>query len=196
MNLKLPISYCTAKKMLLELLANDHLRNDKEIIKLLNDMLQPNNIEEECLQHSRIIIDSNCHIFLPEYNSKEIKMPYLSKTVYLFFLLYQEGVEFKSLYNHQEDLVHIYQIVSQEKNIETSKIHKTIGNLVEPLNNRIYEICSIIRKNLAKVVPSNKLTDYTIIGKWGGAHLIPLDRSLVIIENKDLKQLKIEKKNM
>lgn len=188
-DMKLWISYPTAKEMLKELLTDDCLLKDKEIIELLNGALEKNKNLDKHPSYSRIIVDEQCRIFMPEYSHKEIRMPYLPKTVYLFFLLFETGSEFKSLYTYKEELYQIYQIVSKEKNMEAEKLRRSLENLVEPLNNRIYEICSLIRKNLACIVPEELLDEYAITGKWGGLHQIRIERSFVKIHENVLDAL-------
>lgn len=189
---KLSISYHTAKRILLELLENNDFSTDEDILKILGSVVQKeinnetNNDKEEM---SRIIIDKNGHIFLPDYSPMEVKMPYLPKTVFLFFLIHKEGVEFKSMYNYMHELYEIYQIVALEKNTEAGKIRRSLENLVEPVNNRIYETCSIIRRSLANVIPESLMEIYCITGKRGEKHRIGIDSSLIEIENTKLKEM-------
>lgn len=183
---KISISSPTAKYLLRELLADDYLLNDREILELLDSALKKNKNSKTKPVYSKIVIDEHCRIFMPEYSHKEIKMPYLPKTVYIFFLLFESGSEFKNLYNYMEQLYHIYQVVSKEKNLESEKLKRSLENLVEPLNNRIYEICSLIRRELAGIVPEELLDEYTITGKWGGLHQVRLERSYVHIHDKIL----------
>lgn len=193
MNEKLNISYYTAKKILMELLANDHLLKDEEVKKLLKKMASKNDEKNGCLpQSTPIIIDTQCRLFFPMYSDKEVKMSYLPKTVYIFFLLHHSGVEFKNLDNYLKELYQIYQIVSEEKNIEAGKIKKSLNNLVEPGNNRIYEICSVVRKTLSEILPAELVTQYAITGKWGGLHRIKAKRSLLEIRHEKLKQITFE----
>lgn len=193
MNEKVNISYYTAKKMLMELLANDYLLKDEEVKKLLKKMASKNDEKNGCLpQSTPIIIDTQCRLFFPMYSDKEVKMSYLPKTVYIFFLLHHSGVEFKNLDNYLKELYQIYQIVSEEKNIEAGKIKKSLNNLVEPGNNRIYEICSIVRKTLSEILPAELVTQYAITGKWGGLHRIKAKRSLLEIRHEKLKQITFE----
>lgn len=193
MNEKVNISYYTAKKMLMELLANDYLLKDEEVKKLLKEMASKNDEKNGCLpQSTPIIIDTQCRLFFPMYSDKEVKMSYLPKTVYIFFLLHHSGVEFKNLDNYLKELYQIYQIVSEEKNIEAGKIKKSLNNLVEPGNNRIYEICSIVRKTLSEILPAELVTQYAITGKWGGLHRIKAKRSLLEIRHEKLKQITFE----
>lgn len=174
----------------MELLSNDELLEDEEIKKMLKDMALLNEKENTCLPvNTPVIIDTQCRIFLPLYSKEEIKMSYLPKTVYIFFLLQKTGVEFKNLDCYLTELYQIYQIVSEERNIEAAKIKKSLNNLAVPGNNRIYEICSIVRKTLAEILPVELISQYAITGKWGGTHKIELDRSLVRIEHKRLKHI-------
>ena len=193
MNEKVNISYYTAKKMLMELLANDYLLKDEEVKKLLKKMASKNDEKNGCLpQSTPIIIDTQCRLFFPMYSDKEVKMSYLPKTVYIFFLLHHSGVEFKNLDNYLKELYQIYQIVSEEKNIEAGKIKKSLNNLVEPGNNRIYEICSVVRKTLSEILPTELVAQYAITGKWGGLHRIEAKRSLLEIKHERLKHITFE----
>lgn len=193
MNEKLHISYYTAKKILMELLANEHLLKDEEVKKLLKKMALQNDEMNGCLpQSTPIIIDTQCRLFFPMYSDKEVKMSYLPKTVYIFFLLHHSGVEFKNLDNYLKELYQIYQIVSEEKNIEAGKIKKSLNNLVEPGNNRIYEICSVVRKTLSEILPTELVAQYAITGKWGGLHRIEAKRSLLEIKHERLKHITFE----
>lgn len=191
MNRKLSISYYTAKEMLMELLTNNKLLEDEEIRVMLKDMaLQDNKKEDKCSSiNTPIIIDTQCRLFFPTYSDKEVKMSYLPKTVYIFFLLHHTGVEFRNLDHYIKELYQIYQIVSEEKNIEARKIKRSLENLVSPGNNRIYEICSVVRRTLSEVLPTELVTQYAITGKWGGLHKIKAERSYLEIKHKKLKQI-------
>ena len=152
MSEKLSISYHTAKRILLELLEDNDFSTDEDILKILGSVVQKETREPE-YSLSRIIIDKEGRVFLPDYSSMEIRMPYLPKTVFIFFLIHDEGIEFKSMYNYVHELYEIYQVVALEKNTEANKIKRSLDNLVEPVNNRIYETCSIIRRNFSVVIP-------------------------------------------
>lgn len=190
MDRKLTISYYTAKEMLMELLANNKLLEDEEIKVMLKDMaLQKNEEDRNSSMNTPIIIDTECRLFFPMYSDKEVKMSYLPKTVYIFFLLHHTGVEFKNLDHYLKELYQIYQIVSEEKNIEARKIKRSLENLVSPRSNRIYEICSVVRRTLSEILPRELVTQYAITGKWGGVHKIKAERSYLEIRHKKLKQI-------
>lgn len=190
MDRKLTISYYTAKEMLMELLANNKLLEDEEIKVMLKDMaLQKNEEDRNSSMNTPIIIDTECRLFFPMYSDKEVKMSYLPKTVYIFFLLHHTGVEFKNLDHYLKELYQIYQIVSEEKNTEARKIKRSLENLVSPGSNRIYEICSVVRRTLSEILPRELVTQYAITGKWGGVHKIKAERSYLEIRHKKLKQI-------
>lgn len=176
--------------MLMELLANNKLLEDEEIKVMLKDMaLQKNEEDRNSSMNTPIIIDTECRLFFPMYSDKEVKMSYLPKTVYIFFLLHHTGVEFKNLDHYLKELYQIYQIVSEEKNIEARKIKRSLENLVSPGSNRIYEICSVVRRTLSEILPRELVTQYAITGKWGGVHKIKAERSYLEIRHKKLKQI-------
>ena len=167
-------------------------------MKILGSVVQKetNDASNDKEKISRIVIDKEGRIFLPEYSSVEVKMPYLPKTVFIFFLIHEEGLEFKSMYNYVQELYEIYQIVALEKNTEAGKIRRSLENLVEPVNNRIYEICSIIRRTLSVVVPASLMEVYCITGKRGEKHRIPIERVFVDVKNEKLREMFVTKNVM
>lgn len=191
MNDKLSISYHTAKNIILELLENTDFSTDEDIKKALCAITQNaiNDSDGTIKRVSRLIVDEWGKIYLPDYSAEEIKMPYLPKTVFLFFLVHQEGVEFKSMYNYIQELYEIYQIAILDKNTEASKLRQSIEDLVEPVNNRIYETCSIVKKSLSMIVPISMMEHYCIVGKRGEKHKIQIDRQLIDIRNEKLKEI-------
>lgn len=190
MNENIYISYNTAKRFLLDLLENNDFSKDKDIIKVISSVMRKESAS--CIAKrdlSRIIIDKNCQVFLSDYSSHEIKMPHPPKTVFLFFLFHAEGVEFKSMHKHISELYGIYQVVALDKYVEAIKIRRSIKNWVEPTNNRIYEVCSIIRKALSVIAQSELLEQYCIVGKRGKLHQVLVNRELMCIENEKLRYI-------
>lgn len=185
---KIYISYETAKDFLLDVLKNNDFSEDEDVRQLLDTVAGSRKNKMSSVVLSRILIDKSGRIFLPEYSKEEIKMPYLPKTVFIFFLFYPEGHYFKRLCDFQTELCHIYEIVAFDKNTDALRIRKCIENLVKPINNRIYETCSIIRKTLLQVVPAEVVEQYCIVGKRGSRHQVNVHRSLVTIENEELKK--------
>lgn len=180
--------YEVAKRLLLGILQNDVFWTDEDVLKLLNRIINIRKGELKSVGLSRIKIDEKNRIYLPEYSMKEISMSYLPKTLFLFFLFHPEGQCFKQLCDFKQELYLIYQIIAVERNMDAFRMKKSIDNLTEPLSNTIHEIRSIIRKALLEVVPKEALEQYWITGKRGEKYSITLHRSLVCIENEELKK--------
>lgn len=185
---KVSVSYETAKNILLDILQNNDFSADEDISRLVNSFMSNQKVGVEAVRLSRIKIDERNRIYFPEYSMEEVKMSYLPKTLFIFFLFHPDGYCFRHLCDFKQDLSRIYQIIAIDKNVDAFRIRKSIDNLTEPLNNRVYEACSIIRRTLSTVVPQEALEHYCIIGKRGEAHRVKLQRSLVCIENEELKK--------
>lgn len=180
--------YEAAKHILLEILQNDVFWTDKDILKLLNRIINLRKVDMKSVGLSRIKIDEKNRIYFPEYSMKEIRMSYLPKTLFIFFLFHPEGQCFKQLCDFKQELYRIYQIIAVEKNMDAFRMKKSIDNLTEPLSNSIHEVRSVIRKTLSEVIPQEALEQYCIIGKRGEKYSVSLHRSLVCVENEELKK--------
>ncbi|MDL2299585.1 hypothetical protein LJC21_02630 [Bacteroides sp. OttesenSCG-928-E20] len=190
MTKKIAISYSLAKRILIELLKHKEFHQDEDIVgnpdyqSIRTKIISPSDPSP-----SKIIIDKQGRIFLPDYTSKEICMPYSAKTIFIFFLFIEEGIEFKNLYKYQHDLYKIYQEISISKNMEANKIRASINSLINISNNRIYEVCSIIRKTLRETIGTELGDKYCITGKRGGLRNICIAGDLLFVENEKLKQI-------
>lgn len=186
---KVYITYDTAKEFLLDLIEHNDFSTDKEIMKALSGVVSKETSGKYVESLSKVVVDKSGRIYLPGYCVEEVKMPSLPKTVFLFFLLHPEGIYFKHLSDCRDELSRIYQIVTTDKNMDAIKMKRCIENLVEPINNRIYEACSIIRKRLSEVVHPEYLEHYCVVGKRGNKHSVRIHRSLVCVEHEGLKRI-------
>lgn len=185
MNSKINISYQVLRDLLLEILRNYDFSKDKEANNLMkaivaNDMDKP---------YSKIVVDRECRIFLPNFSSKEIKLSPLPKALYLLFLSNKDGYYYKLLEECQEDFIAIYQIV---RGTDIFKARKTIESLVNPTpksENRIYENCRLVREELKRVVPRELYEEYSLTGEKGKRYRISLNREQVCIEHEKLNEL-------
>lgn len=191
-HMKAHILSCTAKQMLLDLLKNDILLEDKDIMSKLEEIVSIQKGKEKVPvpAFSPVVIDVDCNILFPVFSAFPVKMQYLWKTIYLFLLLRKEGVNFNRLSYYKDDLYCIYQLVSKEKNMDAQKLNKTLDRLSLKGSNVPHEICSRIRGILRKVVPEEIFSDYDIVVQKGGVHIVQLDRSLVLIKNEELAALR------
>lgn len=134
---------------------------------------------------SPLMITEDFRIILPDYNNMEIPMPTLSKTLYFFYLNHPEGVLFKELRDHKEELYEIYGMVSLREDVE--KMKHSIEDIVDSTKNSVNEKCSRIRAAFISKFNDNLAHNYYITGNAGEPKKITLDRLLIIDNSKVLK---------
>lgn len=133
-------------------------------------------------QLSRLLITEDFRILLPDYNNVEIKLTPLAKSVYFLFLTHSEGILFKDLSDHREELLHIYKLLTQREKDEN--IHRSVNDLVNPFSNSINEKCARIRGAFLGKLDFRHAKSYIIAGKRGEAKKIALPRHLVVWNSK------------
>ena len=188
MGKKVQISYDVVRLFIKDLLANNQFTCDDEIVTMLR-YANTSNAEGYVSTYEnahKLIVNCEMRILLSAQTEVEVKMPLLSKALFLFFLIHPEGVEFKGLHQYYEELLYLYQLVAKDKNLEKGRMQQALSNLVEPVNNRIYEACSIIRKSLLKVVDAHRADEYCITGSRGGVHRIRMNRKHLVVEHEEL----------
>ena len=126
---------------------------------------------------SRLVVDNDYRIFLPDYNNTEITMQPLPKAVFFLFLLHPEGIQFKQLNNYFPELLEIYKRVGNRE-IEEN-ILNSIGDITDPTKNSINEKCSRIRESFLKHFDTAYAQYYYITGKRGEPKKITLPRELI-----------------
>ena len=141
---------------------------------LLRDLIE----EQPTL--SRLVIDKDFRIFLPDYNNMEIIMSPLPKAVYLLFLKHPEGIVFKQLHDYYPELLDIYKRISNR--VVEKKILKSINDITDPTKNSINEKCTRIREAFLKQFDYVYARHYFITGKRGEPKRITLPRELVDLQ--------------
>lgn len=128
---------------------------------------------------SRLLITEDFKIILTDYNNKEIKMAFLPKVVFFFFLRHPEGICFKQLCDYKDELFAIYRCISNRENEE--KMFDSINSITDSTNNSINEKCSRIREAFLREFDNENASHYFIsyIDKSLYKKTISLDRSLV-----------------
>ncbi len=151
-------------------------------------------IEAARAKLSRLVITKNFRFILADYN-KEVTLTPVHKALYILFLNHDEGIEFKDLGDHREELRQLYKMVAPM--IDTAKIDDTVSRLTNPIDNAINEKCSRIKAAFADLVDEYTL-NYYMISSHTTRHfnsssrvwfkrlkLITLPRKLVIREYED-----------
>jgi hypothetical protein len=129
---------------------------------------------------SSILITSTGKIILKEFK-KEIELTPLQKTVFIFFLLKQDGIMFKDLPKYKNELFNIYSKISNRTSMQT--IQKSVAELANPYSNSMSEKCSRIREAFMKCMDERLANHYCITGARNNPKRIQLDRSLVEFED-------------
>ena len=126
---------------------------------------------------SRICIDDNYNITLPEYNNMSIEMAPMTKAVFLLFLRHEEGIVFKDLPDYKDELMVLYwdMVESDDEDAVRSKVER----VTNPFNNAINEHCSRIKAAFALKFDDSLASSYYINGRRGEPKRISLPRSLV-----------------
>lgn len=129
---------------------------------------------------SRLVVDKEFRIFLPDYNNLEITMSPLPKSVYLLFLKHPEGIAFKQLSDYYAELLDIYKQVGNR--MVESAIEKSIRDITDPTKNSINEKCARIREAFVSKFDTLYAQHYYITGQRGEPKRIDLPRDLVDLQ--------------
>ena len=129
---------------------------------------------------SRLVIDKDFRIFLPDYNNIEITMSPLPKAVYILFLLHPEGIPFKQLDYCFPELYDLYKLIGNRE-IEQNII-QSIADITDPTKNSINEKCARIREAFLKHFDTTYAQYYYITGKRGEPKKVTLPRELVDLQ--------------
>ena len=153
-------------------------------VQMLVERLRQSGVGEIALQRlfkptqklSRLHIKYG-RIFLPDYNNMEIKMPTLSKAIYMLYLRHPEGIMFSYLPDYRDELLHIYGLITGRDNRED--IQRSIDDVTDPTRNSINEKCSRIKQAFLREFDDSIARNYYITGERGEAKKILLSRDLV-----------------
>ena len=149
---------------------------DYEVTKLLEearkqiDTLRARGVSQMVLDRlvqpqrllSRLLVTADWHIILIDYDDLEIEMRPLAKAVYLLFLCHPEGIRFKDLPDHRDELTRIYQVI--RGGALTDKARQSIVDVTDPTKNSINEKCARIREAFLLKIDERLASKYIIKG--------------------------------
>ena len=141
---------------------------------------------------SRLVITEDYRFVLADYN-KEVELQPVHKAVYLLFLNHPEGIEFKRLADHRQELLDLY--MKTARWMDKEKIEESVDKLVNPLDNAINEKCSRIKKVFLDMMDEYR-ANYYIISSHTQKHIagrVWYERLKVITLPRELVELKGEK---
>ena len=135
---------------------------------------------DDTVKLSRLVITNDYRIVMPDYGNMEIAMTPLPKAVYFLFLKHPEGILFKHLPDHRDELMNIYMQISNRENLQDMR--KSIDDITDPTKNAINEKCSRIREAFLFKFDESLAKNYFITGFRAEPKRITLDRNLVVWE--------------
>ena len=136
-----------------------------------------NIILDNKLKFSRLFIDSNYRIFLPDYGNMEVKMTTLPKSLFILFLWHPEGIVLKQLSDYEPELMKIYQIISKRENL--LDMSDSIKRICSPLDSSVNEKLSRIREAFVRNISEKYAEYYYVTGDRGEKKRIKLNRELM-----------------
>jgi len=124
---------------------------------------------------SRMLIDVDYRILLPDYQNREIKLSHLTKSLYFLFLKHPRGVYFVDFKIYENELFEIYKKISNRVDLE--KMRESISELsnADEKNMRIH--ISRIKSAFAKEFSDFYASKYYVIGRE--VRIVLLDRQLL-----------------
>ena len=134
-------------------------RNDLILKAIGVSVLEQLRIEAAREKLSRLVITEDYRFVLADYN-KEVELQPVHKAVYLLFLNHPEGIEFKRLADHRQELLDLY--MKTARWMDKEKIEESVDKLVNPLDNAINEKCSRIKKVFLDLMDEYRANYYII----------------------------------
>ncbi len=131
---------------------------------------------------SRLVIDADYRIFLPDYKNREIKLSCLTKAVYFLFLKHRNGIYLPDLHLYREELLHLYCNISNQ--LAFDKMQQSILKITTTPNELIYQHLSRIKTAFIKSTNSQYAKNYYICGTKNTPKKINLPLELIVWEIK------------
>ena len=177
-----PISSPREARLIAKFKASESVINDElqysGLHKIIIDTVLKYNASH---QVSRLYITERGGIFLTDRNNTEVKMPSLSKALYIFFLLHEEGISLNYLNDFKPELYRIYSQISTYG--DEMLLHRAVDNLTDFVGNTLNTTLSRIKKAFRDIL-GDEAANYLIQGEKGGRKIVHLDRSLVVFEDR------------
>jgi hypothetical protein len=132
---------------------------------------------KKIFQPSRLFMDEEFRIYLPNFNNLEIVMTPLPKTLFILFLRHPDGIYLKSLLDYKKELLEIYKLLSyRETHFD---MIESVNRICNPFEGSINEKLSRIKEAFLKKISMDTAKYYIVAGERGMKKKIEIDRSLI-----------------
>ncbi len=134
----------------------------------------------------RLLVNGDMKIVLPDYDEMEIKMPAMSRTLYILFMKHRlmglDGFELKNIDQYRDEMMNIYSLV--KPGADDDRVRRTVDNLCDPFSNSLNEAISRANGFIRKcIVDKNLQKQYLISGARGGKYSIGLSPEMIALPN-------------
>lgn len=134
----------------------------------------------------RLLVNGDMKIVLPDYDEMEIKMPAMSRTLYILFMKHRvmglDGFELKNIDQYRDEMVNIYSLV--KPGADDDRVRRTVDNLCDPFSNSLNEAISRANGFIRKcIVDKNLQKQYLISGARGRKYSIGLSPEMIALPN-------------
>ena len=126
---------------------------------------------------SKLIIDKNKEIYLPDFENTQIKLNPLEKTLYMLYLFHPKGIEISSLCDYKTEMYEIYSRISTRGDI--FEMRSKIERMADVTSNSASEKISKIKEKFVAAIGSELAQNYYIKGANSEVKKIDIDRKLV-----------------
>lgn len=135
-------------------------------------------------QPGRVLVNGDMKIVLPEYDEMEVKMPAMSRTLYILFMKLRkqgmDGIVLKNIDQYRDDIIDIYNLV--KPGARERRVAQSVDNLCDPLSDSLNQAISRVNRCIKSVITDKKLVkQYMITGNKGKEYGIALDSELIAL---------------
>jgi len=159
-------------------LLSGRVENHQLLIEEILNRFESKALTKNKLVLSRLLLDRHFKVYLTDLNV-EVKMHALPKALFVLYLLHPEGIPFKELYLHKEELLNIYHKVTNKYN--KIEIERAINDLVDMSKPSINQKSTRIRQAFRLHMNEESALFYYPNGPKNHPKRIHLPQSLITI---------------
>lgn len=129
---------------------------------------------------SRLVVNGDLQIVLPDWNEKVLPMHALARTLYILFLRHPEGIVLKDIGDYRQELLEIYNIVKPGR--DEALAVRAIDSLTAPFSDTLSQNLSRIKRAVkTAILDDDTARHYYIDGRRGQPYRIDLPQHLVTL---------------